>query len=81
MRVDVTTRRGTVEARTPSYTVRVEASTAGGIPYEGTYDVTPSGDVQTLATAGRTLAHDVTVGAIPSNYGLITYDGTVITVS
>ena len=79
MRVDVTTRRGTVEARTPSYTVRVEAST--GIPYEGPYDVTPSGDVQTLATAGRTLAHDVTVAAIPSNYGLITYDGTIITVS
>ena len=81
MRVDVTTRRGTIEARTRGHTVRVESSTAGGVPYDGPYEVTPTNEAQTLQTAGRTLAQDVTVGAIPSNYGLITYDGSIITVS
>lgn len=53
-----------------------------GVPdYVGPYEVTPSGVAQTLATAGRRMASDVIVQPIPSNYGLITWDGATITVS
>lgn len=53
-----------------------------GVPdYVGPYEVTPSGVAQTLATAGRRMASDVTVQPIPSNYGLVTWDGSTLTVS
>lgn len=55
---------------------------ASGVPdYVGPYEVTPSGVAQTLATAGRRMASDVTVNPIPSNYGLVTWDGSTLTVS
>ena len=50
-------------------------------PYEGSLVVTPSDETQTLATTGKTMLRDVTVNPIPSNYGLITWDGSVLTVS
>ena len=50
-------------------------------PYEGEYTVVPGEDAQALPTAGKSLAQDVTVEPIPSNYGLITWDGAVLTVS
>jgi len=53
----------------------------GGIPYSGSYSVTPGETAQTLPTASRMLSQNVTVAPIPSNYGLITYDGVSITVS
>ncbi len=53
----------------------------GGEPYEGDYNMTPTTSVQTLPTNGKLLARDVTVGAIPNNYGLITWSGSVLTVS
>lgn len=49
--------------------------------YTGTYTVTPTMTTQILATAGRMLNEDITVNPIPSNYGLITYNGGIITVS
>ena len=49
--------------------------------YDGPYVVTPTQETQTLATAGKTLESNVTVNPIPSNYGLITWDGSTITVS
>ena len=49
--------------------------------YSGPYEVTPSEETQTLATAGKSLESNVTVNPIPSNYGLITWNGTVLTVS
>lgn len=49
--------------------------------YTGPYEVTPSEETQTLATAGKSLESNVTVNPIPSNYGLITWNGTVLTVS
>ena len=50
-------------------------------PYEGAYEVTPSAEAQTLATKNLRMTDDVVVKPIPSNYGLITWDGSVITVS
>lgn len=49
--------------------------------YGGTYEVTPSAEAQTLATAGEVMDGDVVIRPIPSNYGLITWDGSTLTVS
>ena len=49
--------------------------------YDGPTTVTPSGNTQILATTGKALLGDVTVNPIPSNYGLITWNGSVLTVS
>lgn len=56
-------------------------STAGFIQYEGEYIVTPTREVQTLTTAKKSMAKDVVVNPIPGNYGLITWNGSVLTVS
>ena len=50
-------------------------------PYSGTIDVTPTEETQTLPTSGYMLQADIVVEPIPSNYGLITWDGTTLTVS
>lgn len=49
--------------------------------YNGPTTVTPSLETQTLATSGKKLNSNITINPIPSNYGLITYDGSVLTVS
>ena len=49
--------------------------------YTGAYTVTPSGQTQVLATDGLRMTGDVTVNPIPSNYGLISWNGSVLTVS
>lgn len=53
----------------------------GGDEYQGTYEVTPTEYEQTLSTQDKVLTQNVIVHPIPSNYGLITWDGTTITVS
>lgn len=50
-------------------------------PYEGPLEFTPSGTEQIIHTAGKTVSDDITIHPIPSNYGLITYNGVFITVS
>ena len=49
--------------------------------YTGEYEATPSAETQTLNTEGLRLTRNVTVNPIPQNYGLITYNGAVLTVS
>ena len=49
--------------------------------YSGAYEVTPTEETQTLATADKVLSGNIIVKPIPSNYGLITWDGTKLTVS
>ena len=49
--------------------------------YQGDYEVTPSGETQFLDTANKVLTQAVTINPIPSNYGLITWNGSVLTVS
>lgn len=51
------------------------------IPYTGEYIVTPSSEAQTLLTADLLMAENVTINPIPSNYGLITWNGSFLTVS
>ena len=52
-----------------------------GRPYEGAYEVTPTQYAQILPTSGTELSQDVIVNPIPSNYGLITWNGSVLRVS
>ena len=60
---------------------KLSISAAGGERYEGEYEVTPTRYEQVLNTQGKQMLHNVTVHPIPSNYGLITWDGSVLTVS
>lgn len=49
--------------------------------YTGAYEATPTQSTQVLSTAGYAMAADFVVNPIPSNYGLITYNGSTLTVS
>ena len=49
--------------------------------YTGSYEVTPTQYEQSLNTSDKLLLNDVRVLPIPSNYGLITWNGSVLTVS
>lgn len=49
--------------------------------YEGEYTVTPSSETQYLRTNELMMRGDITINPVPSNYGLITWDGTNLTVS
>lgn len=73
--VSLQTDSGTVPLRTiPGRMVEPPA-------YEGEYVVTPSNTAQTLETAGKLVARNITINPIPSNYGLIAWNGSVLTVS
>ena len=50
-------------------------------PYEGEYSITPSAEAQTLEIEGKWARHDIVVQPIPNNYGLITWNGAILTVS
>ena len=66
----------------PEPVLRLKASGGAVIPdYHGEYEVVPSGSRQVLHTAGEHLYRDVVVEPIPSNYGLITWNGSTLTVS
>lgn len=57
-----------------------------GIPiyptaYSREYIVTPSSETQTLDTEGLMMTRNITINPIPSNYGLITWNGSTLTVS
>ena len=76
---------------TPGGSIRATISRGGRIAasidkaveplYEGVYSVTPSNQRQVLPSAHHSLLNDIVIEPIPSNYGLITYNGSVITVS
>lgn len=50
-------------------------------PYEGPYTVTPSAQRQTLVTRGYAMTGNVIIEPIPQNYGLVTYNGRILTIS
>lgn len=52
-----------------------------GRDYSGAYTATPSAETQTFPTRGKNMTGDFVVEPIPSNYGLITWNGSVLTVS
>lgn len=49
--------------------------------YTGAYTFTPSTETQTIDIGGMIATGDITINPIPSNYGLITWNGNTLTVS
>lgn len=49
--------------------------------YPGPYVYTPTEDTQTVEIKDYKASQDITINPIPSNYGLITWNGTTLTVS
>lgn len=49
--------------------------------YTGATEVTPSLQPQTLYTGDKIVLDDIIINPIPSNYGLITWNGSTLTVS
>lgn len=49
--------------------------------YSGPYEYTPTQGTQTVEISGKRATENIVINPIPSNYGLITWDGSVLTVS
>ena len=49
--------------------------------YTGAYEFTPTQDTQIIEIANKKATADITINPIPSNYGLITWNGSTLTVS
>lgn len=49
--------------------------------YDGATEITPSNQAQVLQTSNKTLTRNIIVNPIPSNYGLVTWDGSRLTIS
>lgn len=49
--------------------------------YEGSYEYTPTNDTQIVEAKNMTLADNIVINPIPSNYGLISWSGLGIRVS
>lgn len=53
----------------------------GADTYHGSYEFTPSQEAQTIPIENQRAEHDIIINPIPNNYGLITWNGAVLTVS
>lgn len=56
-------------------------TSAGIESYTGAYEFVPTSEAQTISIDHKLAEQDIIIGPIPSNYGLITYNGSIITVS
>lgn len=59
------------------YTITV----VGAENFEGEYEYTPSQETQIIPIAEKRAVENITINPIPNNYGLITWNGSVLTVS
>ena len=56
-------------------------SAAGVEVYEGPYELTPTEDTQTVAIERKMATANIVINPIPYNYGLVTWNGSTLTVS
>lgn len=49
--------------------------------YTGEYEITPSSEVQTIPIANFIASQNITINPIPQNYGLISWNGSYLTIS
>lgn len=49
--------------------------------YQGETEFTPSEDEQIIPVAGKSVLENIKINPIPNNYGLITWNGAILTVS
>lgn len=71
----------TVQIQERSVGARIDKRACPHTPYLGGYDFTPEETAQVIPTYGLVLSDDIRIAPIPSNYGRITYNGQIITVS
>lgn len=64
-----------------SMTVGVSINLVAGQHYQGATTVTPTQEQQILLTQGKVVDANIIVEPIPSNYGLITWNGSVLRIS
>lgn len=50
-------------------------------PYTGDYTITPSSETQVFQTKNKRMTDNITVNPIPSDWGHISWSGSVLTVS
>ena len=50
-------------------------------PFEGAYEYTPSSVIQTIEIADLRATQNIIINAIPNNYGLVSWNGSVLTIS
>lgn len=50
-------------------------------PYEGSYEITPNAETQTLETKNLRMTDNIVINPIPSNYGRVDWNGQYLTVS
>ena len=63
-------------------TISVQGTGMIPVPkYAGPYEFTPTAEEQTVRIARMQATQDITINAVPNNYGRITYNGSVLTVS
>lgn len=67
--------------QTVSMQIAEAVNTVAGEHYAGAIDFIPTQETQTIHTAGLIVDSDITIEPIPNNYGLITWDGSALTVS
>lgn len=72
---------GVQEPKSVALDMSVGVYAQTGEHYHGIYEVTPSSETQILDTDTLILDGNITINPIPSNYGLISWDGSTITVS
>lgn len=80
-RVTVRQNNQIVELSSPTSSIEVKSGSLGGSLYEGPYEFTPTRSTQIAHTSAARLSRDIIVNPIPQNYGLVTWDGSVITIS
>lgn len=51
------------------------------LPYTGEYVFTAGDEAQEIPTEGYRMLHNIVINPVPSNYGLITWNGSTLTVS
>lgn len=54
---------------------------SGSVIYTGAYEFTPTRETQVINIDHKEALRNITINPIPQNYGLITYNGSIITVS
>ena len=69
-------------AAVSSMTAELSVPTSGSSPaFIGDYEYTPSQSEQVIPIEGYMATQNITINPIPQNYGLITWNGSTITVS
>jgi len=58
-----------------------DISAVGVRHYSGDYVFTPTQETQYAHTEGSLVGHDIVINPIPNNYGLITWNGSYLTIT